>query len=269
MRIVRYRTVDGATGAAELADDHLLPLPDGPFASGSRRGTAVAREDVELLPCVAPTSIFGVGRNYRAHIEEMGYQVPELPSLFTKPTATLVGDGGAVVLPPRWLSHQVQHEGELALVIGRTARHVPASRAHEVVAGLTCADDVSARDLQRSDTSNVRGKGIDTFCPVGPWIETDLDLDDARTVTCHVDGELRQSGSTTDLVFGLRHLIAHLSAFTTLQPGDLILTGSPGGSADLHPGADVRIAVEGVGTLHHTVTGPEDVPPPQTQEVPA
>lgn len=253
MRLARVR-VDGAVSYARLEDDVAVllggfPEPPRVAVETGRVGLAAA----ELLVPVEPTKVVAIGRNYAAHAAEVGLPLGSAPSVFLKPLQCLVGDGGQVMLPPRRLSTRVEHEGELAIVIGRAARRVTAAEAHEYVLGFTCADDVTARDLQRSDPQLTRGKGFDTFCPLGPWVETAVSLDDPVEVTCTVNGELRQSGETGSLLFDLRSLIAFVSEWTTLVPGDVILTGSPAGSAVLVPGDEVEVSVSGVGVLRHTV----------------
>lgn len=158
------------------------------------------------------------------------------------------------MLPPRRLSTHVEHEAELAIIVGKSARFVSAADAHDFIFGYTCANDVSARDLQRSDPHPTRGKGFDTFCPVGPWIETDLDPESGVGVRCSVNGELRQDGSTADMTDEIPFLIEYLSGFATLYPGDLILTGSPGGTGQLNPGDRIDISIDGIGTLTNGVT---------------
>ena len=159
------------------------------------------------------------------------------------------------MLPPRSLSTHVEHEAELAIIIGKTARFVSAADAFDHILGYTCANDVSARDLQRSDPQLTRGKGFDTFCPVGPWIETDLDPVAGVRLRCSVNGALRQDGSTADMTYGIPFIIEYLSGFATLYPGDLILTGSPGGTEPLHAGDQIDIEIEGIGTLTNGVIG--------------
>jgi 2-keto-4-pentenoate hydratase/2-oxohepta-3-ene-1,7-dioic acid hydratase in catechol pathway len=183
----------------------------------------------------------------------MGFELGVAPAVFMKPLQTLVPPDGTVVLPPTSLSSKVEHEGELAVVIGKRARNVKAADAAGYVLGFTCANDVSARDLQKKDTHITRGKGFDTFCPLGPWIETDVDLTAHLAVSCSVNGEERQAGSTRELIYDIPTLIEHLTEWTTLEPGDVILTGSPAGTGPLEPGDAVEVSVEGVGTLRHTV----------------
>ena len=205
-----------------------------------------------LVP-VTPTKVMAIGRNYAQHAEEVGLTIGSAPSAFIKPPQALISHGGTVVLPPRELSARVEHEAELAIVIGRTARNVSAHEAFDYVLGITCANDVTARDLQRRDPQLTRGKGFDTFCPLGLAVETGVRADVDYEVSCRVNGEERQRGNTKDLIYPLPYLIAWLSAWTTLIPGDVILTGSPAGSAELHPGDQVEISVDGVATLSHVV----------------
>jgi len=205
-----------------------------------------------MLAPVEPSKVVAIGRNYLAHVREMGYEPPPEPSMFLKPPSSVIGPGDDVVLPPRALSDQVQHEAELAIVIGTRARNLAPSEALRHVAGYTCADDVSARDLQRRDPSITRAKGFDTFCPVGPWIETELDPGNVF-VRCRVDGELRQEGHTSDLIFDLSTILTFVSNVMTLERGDVVLTGSPGGTSTLRTGNVVEVEIEGIGTLTHGV----------------
>jgi 2-keto-4-pentenoate hydratase/2-oxohepta-3-ene-1,7-dioic acid hydratase in catechol pathway len=254
MRIVRIENAGRAlTG---ILDDGEIRVVDGlPTVGDEPRwtGERVPLEGSRLLAPVVPSKVIGVGRNYVDHIVEMGYDMPVRPSLFMKPPTALLDPGGTVVLPPTDVSDEVEHEAELAIIVGRTARWVREEDALEVILGYTCANDVSARDLQRSDDSVIRGKGYDTFCPLGPWIETDVDLSAGLSVRCTVNDELRQDGSTSSLLFGVPTLISYLSSFMTLLPGDVILTGSPGGSGRLRAGDRVRIEIGGIGELQHDV----------------
>jgi 2-keto-4-pentenoate hydratase/2-oxohepta-3-ene-1,7-dioic acid hydratase in catechol pathway len=183
----------------------------------------------------------------------MGYTHDGSPSVFMKGPSTIIGPGDDIVLPPRSLSTHVEHEAELAIVIGKTARFVSAATAADCILGYTCANDVSARDLQRSDPHPTRGKGFDTFCPVGPWIETDLDPTAGIRLRCTVNGDLRQDASTSEMTYDIPFLIEYLTGFATLYPGDLILTGSPGGTEPLHPGDRIDIEIDGIGTLSNGV----------------
>jgi 2-keto-4-pentenoate hydratase/2-oxohepta-3-ene-1,7-dioic acid hydratase in catechol pathway len=256
MRIVRV-DVSGETHWGVLRDEAVELLTAPPFEAIVPSGRTVPLTDVTLLAPTVPQKIICLGRNYGAHVTEMGYVTTELPSLFMKPPGAVIGPDDLVVLPPTWLSTHVEHEAELAIVIGRGGRFIEEADALDAVLGFTCADDVSARDLQKSDPHPTRGKGFDTFCPVGPWIETDVSLDDGLAIRCRVNGDLRQDGSTSQMIFKVPFLVSYISQYTTLVPGDLILTGSPGGTLPLRDGDVVEIEIEGVGLLRHGVRDAE------------
>jgi 2-keto-4-pentenoate hydratase/2-oxohepta-3-ene-1,7-dioic acid hydratase in catechol pathway len=204
-----------------------------------------------LLAPVQPSKVVCVGRNYREHAKELGNEVPKEPLLFLKPPTTIVGPGAAVELPRE--SERVEHEGELALVIGRTIRRATEAEAASAIFGVTCADDVTARDLQKKDVQFTRGKGFDGFCPVGPWIETEPGDLAALALRVEVNGVTRQSASTGEMVFSPAFVVAYVSQVMTLLPGDLILTGTPAGVAPLAAGDVVRVTIDGIGTLEHTM----------------
>jgi 2-keto-4-pentenoate hydratase/2-oxohepta-3-ene-1,7-dioic acid hydratase in catechol pathway len=199
---------------------------------------------------VAPSKIVCVGRNYADHAKELGNEAPAEPIIFLKPPSSVLAPGGRIVRPPQ--SQRVDFEGELALVIEREARNVPAADWRDYVAGFTCANDVTARDLQKKDVQFTRGKGFDTFCPIGPWIETDLDPSSLRIVT-RVNGETRQDGKTSQMIFSCGVIIAFITAVMTLLPGDVILTGTPAGVGPLEGGDTVEVEIEGIGTLRNVV----------------
>ena len=212
--------------------------------------------DVRLLAPVIPRSkVIGIGKNYAAHAQEMGGDVPTEPLMFLKPNTSVVGPGDPVFYPRQ--SQEVHYEGELAVVIGRICRDVPAEKATDVILGYTVANDVTARDLQRSDVQFTRAKGFDSFCPLGPWIETDLDPQDfvdGRAVRTWLNGDLVQDGSTKDMVFDVPALVAHVSSAMTLLPGDVILTGTPEGVGPMQVGDEVEVSVAGIGNLTSKVT---------------
>lgn len=212
---------------------------------------SVPLDEVSLLAPCAPSKILAIGRNYAAHARELGNEVGEIPLLFSKPPSSIIGPEETILLPPE--SERVDHEGELAIVIGKRCRRVSRDSWREVVFGFTCANDVTARDLQRRDVQFTRGKGFDTFCPTGPWIETDLDPLDLR-VSTRVNGDLRQEGRTRDLAFPVPVLVEFVSASMTLEPGDLILTGTPEGVGPLAAGDVVEVEVEGIGILRNRVS---------------
>jgi 2-keto-4-pentenoate hydratase/2-oxohepta-3-ene-1,7-dioic acid hydratase in catechol pathway len=255
MKIGRIETGGGHQWVAEF-DGELRRLPEGPFGDLSRPGESMGSSDEARLAAPAsPSKIVCVGRNYVEHASEHGAEVPAEPLLFLKPLSAVVGPGAAIVLPA--LSRQVEHEAELALVVGRRGRGIPEGRAWEHVLGVTCADDVTARDLQRADDQWTRGKGFDTFCPLGPWIVSGLGDSEIShlELACRVNGELRQQASTSRMVFSPAFLIAYISRVMTLEPGDVILTGTPAGVSPLHPGDVVSVEIERVGTLTNPVVG--------------
>lgn len=197
-----------------------------------------------------PTKVIGVGLNYRSHAAEMGAEIPREPVLFMKPSTTVIGPG-AVIPRPLWPDgrpRRIDHEAELAVVFAERAKDVPAERWRDVVLGFTCANDVTARDLQKEDGQWTRAKSFDGFCPLGPHVETDLDVTDLA-VECRVNGERRQAGRTSDLLFGVPALIEHVTRVMTILPGDVLLTGTPAGIGPLQEGDVVEVRVEGIGVL--------------------
>lgn len=208
------------------------------------------RDLLESLPNGRPGKIVAVGRNYADHARELGNDVPKEPILFLKPPSAFLPPGGRIELPPS--SSRVDFEGELAIVIGRRARQIAASDWRTFVLGFTCANDVTARDLQKRDVQFTRGKSFDTFCPLGPWIETELDPANLHLLT-RVNGEIKQDGRTSDMVFKAGELLAFISDIMTLEPGDVVLTGTPAGVGPLLPGDVVEVEIEGIGTLRNEV----------------
>jgi 2-keto-4-pentenoate hydratase/2-oxohepta-3-ene-1,7-dioic acid hydratase in catechol pathway len=223
---------------------HLLDGP--PWLLGKETGDTVPLEEGDLLCPVAPTKIVCIGRNYAAHATELGNEVPSEPLLFLKPPSALLGPGGTVRLPPE--STRVEHEAELAVVIGKRAKGVAKDAALAHVFGYACACDVTARDLQRKDVQFTRAKGFDTFCPVGPWIETQLDPGALR-IACRVSGQPRQDGSTSRMIFDVPTLVSYVSRMMTLEPGDVILTGTPEGVGPLVAGDSLEVDIERIGVL--------------------
>ncbi len=267
MRIVRFTTgEDPAYGilTGELdrfgqpeEDSVVVALAGDPLYVGIKPLEQEHRlADVRLLAPVLPRSkVIGIGRNYAAHAAELGNEVPEEPIFFIKPNTSVIGPGDPIGYPRQ--SEEVHYEGELAVVIGRICRDVPAEKATDVIHGYTIANDVTARDLQRKDKGRFsRAKGFDSFCPLGPWIETDLDPHDfteGRSVQTFLNGEVVQDGSTRDMVFDIPSLIAHVSGVMTLLPGDVILTGTPEGVGPMNVGDEVEISIAGLGTLTNKV----------------
>lgn len=254
MRIIRYHyKQEPETFGWVLYDPSgplVGPIQGSPFTDFRRLEATIPLEQVKLLPPVKPGKIICIARNYAAHAQEHNSPVPDVPMLFLKPPSSLIGSEEIIVLPPQ--SQQVEHEAELAVVIGQQGRWIPPEQALEHVYGYTIANDVTARDLQRRDGQWGRAKGFDTFCPLGPWIETDFDPSD-RLITCNINGEMRQMASTRDMVFSIRQLIAFISSVMTLEIGDILLTGTPAGVGALLPGDQVEIIIEGIGTLKNQV----------------
>jgi 2-keto-4-pentenoate hydratase/2-oxohepta-3-ene-1,7-dioic acid hydratase in catechol pathway len=252
-------------GVVELAEDGgpnpetVSVLTGDPMAMSVKlTGERKELEGVRLLAPVTPRSkIVGVGRNYAAHAAEMSEEVPKTPLTFYKPNTSVIGPGEPIIYPAA--SREVSYEGELAVVIGRICKEVPISRVPEVIFGYTVANDVTARDLQRTDGQWARAKGYDTFCPLGPWISTHQGIEEVAAVAIRttLDGELRQDGNTKDLIFTIPELVAYISSYTTLLPGDVILTGTPAGVGPMLPGQVVSIEIEGIGTLSNPVAGAE------------
>ena len=237
----RFGLVDGAgEKIAEISGDPL-------YTRIELTGETHLVEDVRLLAPVIPRSkVVAIGRNYADHAREMGNELPDEPMMFFIPNTSVCGPGDPVVIPA--FAREISYEGELAVVIGRLCKDVRAEDAASVVFGYTVANDVTARDLQRGDNQWARAKGMDTFTPLGPWIETDLDVADLSIVTT-VDGEVRQDGTTADLHFGIGELIAHASAAFTLLPGDVLLTGTPAGVGPITHGQRCEVTIEGIGVL--------------------
>jgi 2-keto-4-pentenoate hydratase/2-oxohepta-3-ene-1,7-dioic acid hydratase in catechol pathway len=207
--------------------------------------------DVRLLAPVLPRSkVVGIGRNYAAHAAEMGGEVPAEPLMFLKPNTSVVGPGDPIFYPRQ--TRELHYEGELAVVIGRICRDVPAEKAADVIWGYTVGNDVTARDLQRSDVQFTRAKGFDSFCPLGPWVETELDVTDLRVQT-FLNGDVKQDGTTSDMIFDVPTLVAHVSSVMTLLPGDVILTGTPEGVGPMQVGDEIEVSIAGIGNLTNQV----------------
>jgi 2-keto-4-pentenoate hydratase/2-oxohepta-3-ene-1,7-dioic acid hydratase in catechol pathway len=261
MRIARF------SEAGQVSYGLVLPAGDGedlvvarlaghPFggtqADVTPTGASFALDDVRLLAPILPSKVICVGRNYADHVREMGGgEPPAEPVLFLKPSTAVCGPGDPIFRPTR-LSARVDYEGELAVVVGRLCRDVPADRAAEVVFGYTCANDVTARDLQARDGQWARAKGFDSFCPLGPWIETDLDPADLA-LTSRLNGEVKQASRTSLLLHGVAALVAFASQVMTLLPGDVLLTGTPAGVGPMAAGDEVSVTIEGIGTLRNPV----------------
>jgi 2-keto-4-pentenoate hydratase/2-oxohepta-3-ene-1,7-dioic acid hydratase in catechol pathway len=240
-----FGVIEGDPGVEQIT------LIDGhPFGDIHLTTVTLPLAGVRLLPPVLPSKVVAIGKNYADHAREMGGEPPDEPVLFLKPSTSVVGPGSPIVYPE--ISHQVDFEGELAVVIGRLCRDVPVERAYEVILGYTCANDMTARDLQKIDGQWARAKGFDTFCPIGPWIETDVDPSDLA-ITTSVNGETKQNARTSLLLHDVPALIAFASAAMTLLPGDVLLTGTPAGVGPVLPGDLIEVTIEGIGTLTNSV----------------
>jgi len=220
------------------------------FGAYRRREATIPLTNVRLLAPALPSKIICVGRNYVEHAKELGNDVPKIPLIFMKPPSSVLAPGEPIILPPQ--SKQVEHEAELVVAIGKRGRNITAEQAKNYVFGYTVGNDVTARDLQRTDEQWTRAKGFDTFCPFGPWIDTDFDISDA-VITSRVNDQPRQMASTRDMVFGVPMLIAYISSVMTLEPGDLIFTGTPSGVGPLKAGDEVVVEIEGLGVLRNPV----------------
>ena len=258
---VHYGTVEDRNGEFWISGPAPAPDEDLAFklqsASPASSFAPMPLSAAELFPPVTPSKIVCVGRNYRAHVRELGNEMPTEPLIFLKPPSSLLAPGGVIRMPT--VSQRVDFEGELAVVIGRRARNLkPSANWHDVVRGFTLANDVTARDLQKKDDQWTRAKGFDTFCPIGPFVSDELDLDAGLTIETHLNGERRQHASTLDFIFSLRELLAFITSIFTLEPGDLLLTGTPSGIAPLSPGDRVEVSIPGLGVLANTVEANED-----------
>ena len=239
---------------ASVLGSAVFPLPVGynfEFVTVYEGQPTLALEEVKLLAPVVPSKVVCVGRNYREHAAELGNKMPDEPLLFLKAPSAVIGPEDAIQLPSA--SQQVEHEGELGVVIGRIIRGLrPSENPLDYVFGYTCVNDVTARDLQRKDVQFTRGKSFDTFCPVGPWIETELEPANV-TVTTRLNGEIKQQGNTADMAFPVAFLIRYISEIMTLYPGDLIATGTPAGVSKMNDGDMVEVEVGGIGVLRNQV----------------
>ncbi|AIJ21608.1 MULTISPECIES: fumarylacetoacetate hydrolase family protein [Amycolatopsis] len=249
MRLARVAHA-GGVAFASVDGDELLEIADHPFGQPNYTGKRFSLADVRLLAPILPSKVIAIGRNYAEHAAEFGNEVPQSPMMFLKPSTSVIGPNAAIKLPAA--SQRVDFEGELAVVIGQPIRNVKAAQAPAAILGYTIANDVSARDLQKADGQWGRAKGFDTFCPLGPWIETAVDASDLAIRT-EVDGELKQDSRTSLLIHKIPELVEFVSGVMTLLPGDVILTGTPAGVGQITDGQTVSITIEGIGTLTNPV----------------
>jgi 2-keto-4-pentenoate hydratase/2-oxohepta-3-ene-1,7-dioic acid hydratase in catechol pathway len=250
VRICRFRRA-GQDRYGAVEGSVVRPYSAAPWAGGLADGAPVPLADVTLLAPVEPSKVVCVGRNYVAHAKELGNEVPKVPLIFLKPSTSVVGPQEAIRCPEQ--SREVHHEGELGVVIGRPLGRATAAEAREAVFGYTCLNDVTARDIQREEKQFTRAKGFDTFCPIGPVVETAFDPLDA-SVVCRVNGEERQRGYTRDMAFDVFALLAFISGVMTLLPGDVVATGTPEGVGPIRRGDWVEVEVPGIGLLRNPVT---------------
>ncbi len=250
MKIIRYKHKLRNPHFGWVFQDRVGDIEGDPFGEFRRFDPEFNLDEIEILTPCQPTKIICVGRNYLEHAKEHDVELPEMPLLFLKPTSSLIAAGKQIVLPPQ--TKVVEHEAELAVVIKKAGRWIKPESAADYILGYTIGNDVTARDLQRRDGQWTRAKGFDTFCPLGPWIETEFDASDAL-ITCHVDDELRQMTSTRDMVFSIPQIISYASSIMTLLPGDVILSGTPAGVGPLRAGNTVSINIEGIGKLSNPV----------------
>lgn len=252
MKICRFIGPDSTEHFGLVNGDILKELKDSPFSSLSASGRTYKISEVKILPPCCPTKIVAIGLNYRDHAEEMKKQIPSEPMLFLKPSTSIIGHEDHIVYPSH-MSTRVDFEGELAVVIGKTAKKVPSNKSKDYILGYTCMNDVTARDLQSRDIQFTRAKGFDTFAPLGPVIETELDASDLRIRT-YLNGVLKQDSRTSNLIFSVPELLSFISNVMTLHPGDIISTGTPSGIAPMNPGDTVEIEIEGIGKLKNYLT---------------
>ena len=250
MRIIRYQQKNENPKYGWIYEDNIGSIEGNIFGEYRRLEARTPLAEVKLLAPSQPSKIVCVGRNYAEHAKEHNAEVPKVPLIFLKPPSSIINPGEYIILPPQ--SQQVEHEAELVAVIGKRGRNITAEQARDYLLGFTIGNDVTARDLQKSDGQWTRAKGFDTFCSFGPWIDTDFDVSDAL-ITCKVSGQPRQMASTRDMVFSVGTLIAFISSVMTLEPGDIIFTGTPAGVAPLKDGDDVVIEIEGLGRLSNPV----------------
>ena len=250
MRIVRYTLGNEAPKYGWLNGDKVGEIQGDLFGQYRRKEAKTPLADVKLVAPCQPGKILCMGRNYVEHAKELGNETPKVPLIFMKPPSSIISNDDIIVLPSQ--SKQIEHEAELVVVIGKRGRHIAAENVKEYILGYTIGNDVTARDLQKTDEQWTRAKGFDTFCSFGPWIDTDFDSSDA-VVTCRVNGQMRQMASTRDMVFNVSMIIAFISSVMTLEPGDLIFTGTPAGVGALKDGDKVVVEIEGLGILKNSV----------------
>jgi 2-keto-4-pentenoate hydratase/2-oxohepta-3-ene-1,7-dioic acid hydratase in catechol pathway len=251
MKIVRIDAEADDITYGTVEPDGIRLYHGSPFFQWERSETVLPITEVKLLSPVIPTKIIAVGRNYVDHAKELNNEVPDTPAIFLKPPTTVIGPMAAIRIPPG--VGEVHHEAELAVVMGKVTRNVVPDEVASHIIGYTAANDVTARALQRTDVQWTRAKGFDSFCPLGPAIDTEFDPAEPNTITCRVNGELRQEGTVNDVVFGVPEIVSFVSSVMTLLPGDVILTGTPAGVGPIEDGDRVEVDIEGIGVLMNPV----------------
>lgn len=254
MKIIRFRSSKYHERYGWILDDRVGLIEGDIFAEYRRLEPEISLNKVTLLAPSVPSKIICLGRNYIEHAREQGVEIPEIPMFFLKPPSAIIDPGQTIILPD--YSGQVEHEAELAVVIGKQGRWIDPSDVKNHILGFTIANDVTARDLQRKDGQWSRAKGFDTFCPLGPWIETDIDPADLL-ITCRVNDVLRQMASTKEMIFSIPKIVSYVSNIMTLFPGDVILTGTPAGVGQINDGDVVEIEIDGIGVLRNPVSRQE------------
>ncbi len=250
MRIIRYQLKNESPKYGWILEDMVGQIEANIYGEYRRLEAEIPLASVKLLAPAEPSKIICIGRNYAEHAKEHGAEVPKMPLIFMKPPSAIINPGDAILLPPQ--SQQVEHEAELVAVIRKRARNITAEQAQDHILGFTIGNDVTARDLQQTDGQWTRAKGFDTFCPFGPWIDTEFDPSDAL-ITCKVSRQPRQMASTRDMIFNIGALVAYITSIMTLEPGDVIFTGTPAGVGPLKSGDVVEVEIEGLGKLSNPV----------------
>ena len=233
-----------------IGDNSIIEVSAEDYLTNNHKGLRKYPVNVKILPPVNPSKIICVGLNYRDHADELGMEIPDEPIIFLKPPSSIIGDGDPIIYP--MMSSEVDYEVELAVVISKEAKNVDREDAKDFIAGYTILNDVTARDLQRKDGQWTRSKSFDTFCPIGPWIETDINPHGLE-ISLHLNGELRQHSNTRNMIFDVYELVEFISNIMTLKKGDIIATGTPPGVGSMKPGDEIQASIEGIGTLKNKV----------------
>ncbi|MBC7117888.1 fumarylacetoacetate hydrolase family protein [Methanothermobacter tenebrarum] len=249
MKFLRFQ-YNNKTRYGFIEDNRIIEVSAEDYLNDNHKGLRKCPVNVKILPPVNPSKIICVGLNYKDHADELGMEIPEEPIIFLKPPSSIIGDGEFIIYPN--MSREVDYEVELAAVISKEAKNVGREDAEDFIAGYTILNDVTARDLQRKDGQWTRAKSFDTFCPIGPWIETDINPHELE-ISLHLNGELRQYSNTQNMIFDVYELVEFVSNIMTLEKGDIIATGTPPGVGSMKPGDEIEASIEGIGTLKNKV----------------